>query len=95
MRRSASRATTPSAGTFTQSYGSKARSTPSTLLIPQVGFLPPTDPRVIGTVDAISRELTHDGFVLRYDTADAGDGLARHRRARSSPARSGSPTTCT
>jgi GH15 family glucan-1,4-alpha-glucosidase len=61
-------------GTFTQSYGSTTLDA-STLLIPQVGFLPPDDPRVIGTVDTISRELTHDGFVLRYDTTAAGDGL--------------------
>jgi GH15 family glucan-1,4-alpha-glucosidase len=60
--------------TFTQSYGSSTLDA-STLLIPQVGFLPPNDPRVIGTVDAISRELTRDGFVLRYDTTAAGDGL--------------------
>jgi GH15 family glucan-1,4-alpha-glucosidase len=62
-------------GTFTQSYGSKGLDA-ATLLIPQVGFLPPTDERVIGTVDTISRELMHDGFVLRYDTATAGDGLS-------------------
>ncbi len=61
-------------GTFTQSYGSEALDA-ATLLIPQVGFLPPTDERVIGTVDTISRELMHDGFVLRYDTAAAADGL--------------------
>ncbi|HTW21201.1 MAG TPA: glycoside hydrolase family 15 protein [Mycobacteriales bacterium] len=61
-------------GTFTQSYGSKSLDA-ATLLIPQVGFLPPDDPRVIGTVDTIARELTHDGFVLRYDTSAAGDGL--------------------
>jgi GH15 family glucan-1,4-alpha-glucosidase len=61
-------------GTFTQSYGSTTLDA-STLLIPQVGFLPPNDPRVIGTVETISRELTRDGFVLRYDTTAAGDGL--------------------
>jgi GH15 family glucan-1,4-alpha-glucosidase len=61
-------------GTFTQSYGSKGLDA-ATLLIPQVGFLPPTDERVIGTVDTIARELMHEGFVLRYDTAVAGDGL--------------------
>jgi GH15 family glucan-1,4-alpha-glucosidase len=61
-------------GTFTQSYGSKGLDA-SCLLLPQVGFLPPDDPRIIGTVDAIARELTHDGFVLRYDTGEAGDGL--------------------
>jgi GH15 family glucan-1,4-alpha-glucosidase len=61
-------------GTFTQSYGSTALDA-ATLLIPQVGFLAPDDPRVAGTVDAIARELTHDGFVVRYDTSESGDGL--------------------
>ncbi len=60
--------------TFTQSYGSEGLDA-ALLLIPQVGFLPPDDERVIGTVEAIARELTHDGFVLRYDNGQAGDGL--------------------
>ncbi|MEV0225839.1 glycoside hydrolase family 15 protein [Streptomyces sp. NPDC050704] len=64
--------------TFTQSYGSKELDA-SLLLIPQMGFLPPDDKRVIGTIEAIQRELsTTDGFILRYPTAgeDAGvDGL--------------------
>ncbi|WP_184503122.1 glycoside hydrolase family 15 protein [Streptomyces botrytidirepellens] len=64
--------------TFTQSYGSKELDA-SLLLIPQMGFLPPDDKRVIGTIEAIQRELsTSDGFVMRYPTAgeDAGvDGL--------------------
>ncbi|KOG64471.1 glucoamylase [Streptomyces griseoflavus] len=64
--------------TFTQSYGSKELDA-SLLLIPQMGFLPPDDKRVIGTIEAIQRELgTEDGFVLRYPTSgeDAGvDGL--------------------
>ncbi len=64
--------------TFTQSYGSKELDA-SLLLIPQMGFLPPDDKRVIGTIEAIQHELsTPDGFVLRYPTAgeDAGvDGL--------------------
>ncbi|MEU2212677.1 glycoside hydrolase family 15 protein [Streptomyces hygroscopicus] len=64
--------------TFTQSYGSKELDA-SLLLIPQMGFLPPDDKRVIGTIEAIQRELsTEDGFVMRYPTAgeDAGvDGL--------------------
>ncbi|MEU8551866.1 glycoside hydrolase family 15 protein [Streptomyces roseoverticillatus] len=64
--------------TFTQSYGSKELDA-SLLLIPQMGFLPPDDKRVIGTIEAIQRELsTPDGFVLRYPTAgeEAGvDGL--------------------
>ncbi|MEU5427380.1 glycoside hydrolase family 15 protein [Streptomyces olivoreticuli] len=55
--------------TFTQSYGSKELDA-SLLLIPQMGFLPPDDKRVIGTIEAIQRELsTPDGFVLRYPTA--------------------------
>ena len=61
-------------GTFTQSYGSTTLDA-ATLLIPQVGFLPASDPRVIGTVETIARDLTRDGFVLRYDTTAAGDGL--------------------
>jgi GH15 family glucan-1,4-alpha-glucosidase len=60
--------------TFTQSYGSPGLDA-SCLLIPQVGFLPPHDPRVVGTVETIAKELTHDGFVLRYETSKAGDGL--------------------
>jgi GH15 family glucan-1,4-alpha-glucosidase len=64
--------------TFTQSYGSKELDA-SLLLIPQMGFLPPDDKRVIGTIEAIQRELsTSDGFILRYPTSgdDAGvDGL--------------------
>ena len=59
---------------FTQSYGSDELDA-STLLIPLVGFLPPDDPRVIGTVDAIQRELTRDGFVERYRTKGQVDGL--------------------
>ncbi|MFF9686876.1 glycoside hydrolase family 15 protein [Streptomyces sp. NPDC014623] len=68
----------PERNTFTQSYGSQELDA-SLLLIPQVGFLPPDDKRVIGTIEAIQRELsTEDGFVLRYPTEgdDAGvDGL--------------------
>lgn len=60
-------------GSFTQSYGSAALDA-SLLLIPKVGFLPASDPRVGGTVDAIRRELCRDGLVLRY-VPDAGDGL--------------------
>jgi len=47
----------------------------SLLLIPLVGFLPGSDPRVQGTVEAIRRELMPDGFVLRYDTSRVSDGL--------------------
>ncbi len=52
-------------GAFAQSYGSDELDA-STLLIPLVGFLPPDDPRVVGTVEAIQRDLTRDGFVERY-----------------------------
>jgi GH15 family glucan-1,4-alpha-glucosidase len=61
-------------GTFTQYYGSKELDA-SVLNIPLVGFLPGTDERVTGTIDAISRELGRDGFVSRYSTADTDDGL--------------------
>ncbi|MET9535751.1 MULTISPECIES: glycoside hydrolase family 15 protein [unclassified Streptomyces] len=61
--------------TFTQSYGSKELDA-SLLLIPQMGFLPPDDKRVIGTVEAIQRELsTPDGFVLRYPTTGGAAGV--------------------
>ncbi|MFL5759947.1 MAG: glycoside hydrolase family 15 protein [Thermomicrobiales bacterium] len=60
---------------FTQSYGSDHLDA-SLLLMPIVGFLPATDPRVVSTVEAIQRELTVDGFVLRYRTKEEGvDGL--------------------
>ncbi|MEN8653542.1 glycoside hydrolase family 15 protein [Streptomyces sp. 21So2-11] len=55
----------PERNTFTQSYGSTELDA-ATLLIPRVGFLPPDDPRVIGTVDAVRAELTHDGLIRRY-----------------------------
>ena len=60
---------------FVQAYGSK-RLDASLLLIPLVGFLPATDPRVRGTLRAIEeRLLIKDEFVLRYETEDAGDGF--------------------
>lgn len=64
----------PEKGSFVQSYGSKQLDA-SLLRLPLVGFLPPTDPRIRGTVEAIKRELVVDGFVLRYDTAGTDDGL--------------------
>jgi GH15 family glucan-1,4-alpha-glucosidase len=60
--------------TFTQSYGSKALDA-ALLLIPRVGFLPGDDPRVVGTVEAVQRELVSDGFVQRYPTDESEDGL--------------------
>jgi GH15 family glucan-1,4-alpha-glucosidase len=52
-------------GTFTQYYGSSELDA-AVLLIPEVGFLPPDDERVVSTVETIQRELTSDGLVLRY-----------------------------
>ena len=59
---------------FVQYFGGKTLDA-SALLIPLVGFLPPDDPRIVGTVDAINRELVDDGFVRRYATGDGSDGL--------------------
>ena len=64
----------PRVGAFTQSYGSDALDA-SVLVIPHVGFLPGSDPRVQGTVAAIEKELLRDGFVLRYGTEHGTDGL--------------------
>ncbi len=59
---------------FTQAYGSKQLDA-SLLLIPQVGFLPCSDPRVRGTIEAIEKQLTAQGFILRYRTENVDDGL--------------------
>jgi len=59
---------------FVQAYGSSLLDA-SLLLLPTTGFLPATDPRVRGTIDAVERELLVDGFVLRYDTHATDDGL--------------------
>ena len=59
---------------FVQSYESSYLDA-SLLLIPQVGFLPADDPRVLGTIAAIERDLVADGLVLRYSTATKVDGL--------------------
>jgi len=64
----------PKVGAFTQSYGSDALDA-SVLLIPHFGFLPATDPRMVGTVAAIEKNLLRDGFVLRYQTQAGADGL--------------------
>ena len=59
---------------FVQSFGSELLDA-SLLMIPQVGFLPPDDPRVRGTVAAVEKHLLKDGFVMRYDSAKTDDGL--------------------
>ncbi len=64
----------PEIGAFVQSYGSRQLDA-SLLLLPLVGFLPPSDARIRGTVEAIERHLLVDGFVLRYDPGKTDDGL--------------------
>ncbi len=61
-------------GSFMQAYGSDQLDA-SLLLMPLVGFLPASDSRIRGTVEAIERRLMRDGLVLRYDTAKVDDGL--------------------
>jgi GH15 family glucan-1,4-alpha-glucosidase len=65
----------PELNSFVQAYNTK-RLDASLLLIPMVGFLPPEDPRIRGTLQAIEDRLLVNGeFVLRYETEHAGDGL--------------------
>jgi GH15 family glucan-1,4-alpha-glucosidase len=59
---------------FVQYYGGTVLDA-ALLLLPLVGFLPADDPRIVGTVAAIQRELMVDGLVLRYRTDEADDGL--------------------
>ena len=61
-------------GSFVQVYGTKDLDA-SLLLLPMVGFLPPEDRRVVGTVEAIEKHLMPDGLVMRYDTGKVDDGL--------------------
>ncbi|WP_328772583.1 glycoside hydrolase family 15 protein [Streptomyces sp. NBC_00286] len=71
----------PERNTFTQFYGSRELDA-SLLLIPRTGFLPPDDPRVTGTIDAIRDELAHDGFLRRYSSDQTViDGLPGHEGA--------------
>ncbi|MFI1735177.1 glycoside hydrolase family 15 protein [Streptomyces acidicola] len=66
----------PVRSTFTGAYGTPELDA-ALLLIPQTGFLPPDDPRVLGTIEAVRRELDADGLVLRYlaDSGPSPDGL--------------------
>jgi GH15 family glucan-1,4-alpha-glucosidase len=61
-------------GAFVQSYGSDQLDA-SLLLMPMVDFLPPSDPRVSGTLKAIEQQLMSGGLVLRYNTVKSSDGL--------------------
>ena len=95
-----------SARRYTQSFGSDELDA-AALLMPIVGFLPATDPRMRSTIEAIASELTEDGLVLRYRN-DAGlnaDGLVGEEgtfvicsfwlvSASRSPARSSVPRSC-
>jgi GH15 family glucan-1,4-alpha-glucosidase len=64
----------PEQGSFVQAYDSKELDA-SLLLLPVVGFLPPDDPRIVGTVEAIEKHLMIGGLVRRYDTSSSDDGL--------------------
>jgi GH15 family glucan-1,4-alpha-glucosidase len=61
-------------GTFVQAYGSDQLDA-SLLLLPNVGFLPVTDPRIAGTIKAVERSLLRGGLVMRYSTEDVEDAL--------------------
>jgi len=63
----------PEVGAFTQYYGATELDA-SVLMMIGVGFLPPSDERVVRTVEAVAAHLTRDGFVLRYDT-ETGQGV--------------------
>ena len=62
-------------GSFVQYFGGDTLDA-SLLLMALVGFLPPEDPRIIGTVEAIGRDLIVDGLVRRYHTQETNDGLS-------------------
>ncbi len=64
----------PRRNTFLQSYDNDELDA-SLLMMPLVGFLPPEDPRVFGTIEAIQRELTYDGYVARYRLDSTMGGL--------------------
>jgi GH15 family glucan-1,4-alpha-glucosidase len=64
----------PARNAFVQSYGSDDLDA-ALLLLPQIGFLPASDPRIVGTIEAVRRELMVDGLVLRYRPQRINDGL--------------------
>jgi GH15 family glucan-1,4-alpha-glucosidase len=66
----------PELGSFVQAYGSKQLDA-TLLMLPIIGFLPIDDKRIAGTVRAIENDLVSDGFVLRYRTGAAADGLPK------------------
>jgi GH15 family glucan-1,4-alpha-glucosidase len=66
----------PELNSFVQYYGSK-RVDAGLLMLPLVGFIPANDPRMVGTVEAIRKNLMEDGLVYRYHTSPEIDGLPR------------------
>ncbi len=64
----------PKLGSFVRSYGSRETDA-SLLLLPAIGFLPPEDPRILGTIARVEKELLIDGLVRRYRTERVFDGL--------------------
>ena len=79
--------------TFTQYYGS-AELDAAVLQIPEVGFLPGDDPRVVSTVKAIRRELTRDGLLLRYSLPAGGADSAGHSAVDGLPGEEGAFLAC-
>jgi GH15 family glucan-1,4-alpha-glucosidase len=67
-------------GAFTQALDSN-RLDASVLLLPHVGFIDARDARMVGTVEAVRRELVRDGFVRRYRPSRTDDGLGEHEGA--------------
>ena len=61
-------------GAFTRAYGSRSLDA-ATLLMPMVGFLPAEDPRMHGTIERVAKELSHDGFIYRYNQSHEDDGI--------------------
>jgi GH15 family glucan-1,4-alpha-glucosidase len=78
-------------GTFTQFYGSRGLDA-ALLLLPRVGFLPLDDPRVVGTVRAVQRELDEHGLLLRY-RVDA-DPVGEHGTLDGPPGAEGAFLAC-
>jgi GH15 family glucan-1,4-alpha-glucosidase len=72
-----SRGWNPQKGTFTQHYGSEVLDA-SLLLMPLMGFVSPTDPMWLSTLDAMDRELVSDSLVYRYNPSASPDGLLGH-----------------
>jgi GH15 family glucan-1,4-alpha-glucosidase len=65
----------PKRNSFVQYFGGETLDA-SLLLLPLVGFLPPDDPRIRGTVEEIGRDLMVDGLIRRYHTGETQDGLS-------------------